>query len=118
MRSVRIALCLWAACALLALSSGDGAARTRRTHKPAPRSHAAHKKAPAKTAARKQPAPPAHAPVLAVKPLPVPALPPSAGTEVTPEDIAEQQQELDRIRDEARRNRALAARLRGREKSV
>lgn len=52
------------------------------------------------------------------KPFPVQSLPPSDSKRVTPEDISDQQQQLDAIRDEARKNRELAARLRGKEKSV
>ncbi len=51
-------------------------------------------------------------------PYPVQALPPGEGKNVSPQDISDQQQQLDALRDEARKNRELASRLRGREKSV
>ena len=52
------------------------------------------------------------------KPFPVQTLAPGEGKHITPEDISDQQQQLDALRDEARKNRDLAARLRGKEKSV
>jgi septal ring factor EnvC (AmiA/AmiB activator) len=106
---------------LLVASGGDAATRTSRhrtkqkSGKSAPSSTRRSQSASKKSSTSQQPS---HAPVLAGKPLPVTSIPPPPGKEVTPEDIADQQAQLDKIREEARRNRAAAAQLRGREKSV
>ncbi len=114
-------LCVAAAPLVAPLLAAPAAeARTKKkttTKKPAT------KRTPKRTTTRRRVPKPVPAPVgpnvpPVGKPFPVQSLPPADPKKVTSEDIADQQQQIDALREEARKNRDLAARLRGKEKSV